>query len=135
MAPPSFELYTGLGYLSYAFCLADDELQDDEADAFVSAMLKAFGNLAIDKKGRKATDAFAACREAHMSVEQAYTQAMTVLDNLPRYELHYHFEKLLDILQDIIEADDFVHDNEQHLLDRFKRETAPWLEDAQLAAN
>lgn len=128
MAPPSFELYTGLGYLSYAFCVSDNELQEDEADAFVSSMLKAFGNLAIDKKGRKATDAFDECKNGQLDMEQSYDKAMMVLGALPRYELSAHFEKVLDILQEIIEADDFVHEQEQQLLDRFKRETAPWLD-------
>ncbi|MBX3103244.1 MAG: hypothetical protein KF690_12100 [Bacteroidetes bacterium] len=131
MAQPSTEFYQGLGFLSYAFALADGIIDPEEARTFTRGMLKSFGNMPEDKRGKTAVHAFMEARAFQHTVEQAYKEAIRIfMDNT--YDFTHHHDKLMGIVQDIVESDDVVTAEEQALIDRFAADSSRML--AEIAA-
>ena len=130
MAQPAIEFYQGLGFLSYAFALADGIIDPEEARTFTRGMLKSFGNMPEDKRGKAAVHAFMEARAFQHSVEQAYREALRIfMDN--GYDFTHHHDKLAGIVQDIVESDDIITDDEQKLIERFTADTARMLAELQ----
>jgi hypothetical protein len=130
MAQPAIEFYQGLGFLSYAFALADGIIDPEEARTFTRGMLKSFGNMPEDKRGKAAVHAFMEARAFQHSVEQAYREALRIfMDN--GYDFIHHHDKLAGIVQDIVESDDIITDEEQKLIERFTTDTARMLGELQ----
>lgn len=128
MSSPSLEFYAALGHLGYAFGIADGDLTEDEADIFVDVMLKAFGNMPNDKRGRKAVEAFAHSKARHQTADEAYVMAMNEFKNLG-YEVAYHFDKIMNVVEEIIESDNVIALGERQLRERFMADTKTFLEE------
>jgi hypothetical protein len=121
MAQPTIEFYQGLGFLSYAFALADGIIDPEEARTFTRGMLKSFGNMPEDKRGKAAVHSFMEARAFQHTVEQAYREAMRLFrDNT--YDFEKHYDLLLGIMQDIVESDQIITADEEKLIARFKQD-------------
>lgn len=128
MAQPTEEFYQGLGYLSFAFAMIDGNIEPDEARTFTKGMLKSFGNMPEDKRGKAAINAFMEARAFQHSPEKAYVEALRIFME-HKYDFKKHNDKLLGIMQDIIETDDIITREEQELIDRFQADVDRMLEE------
>lgn len=120
---PSKDFYEGLGYLAYAFSIADGHADADEARKFGSGMLNAFGRWSADTKSARGAAAYDIARADGLNSDQAYSKAVEVFA-FARPELKHFRDKIVQIVTEISASDRDFSDAEQTLLERFKTDTA-----------
>lgn len=120
----SRDFYAGLGALIYAIAKADEDgVEQNEVEKTGKELLKNFGDRVMSTTGLRAAATVESFARQDISAEEAYKRAMDYL-TLDTRELKHFRDKVVEILDQIANADNDLSEKETAFIDRFKQETA-----------
>lgn len=105
------EVLDTFGKIIYAIAKSDGEVQDEEVEVIRKVIDE-------NKWAQELELSFAVEKELDMDHDTVFEEAMTVFET---YDVKEHYQSFLELLEKIAEAHDGIVDEEEVLIERFKK--------------
>ena len=113
------DFYEAIGYLTYAICNADNDVEPDELKNLGRIMLNAFGEHEMKTRGMRAYARFEMLADNNTPAENAYLQSIELFKD-SKGELKEFRTLILRVLDSISLADNDREQTEIVFIQRFK---------------